>query len=139
MPIENPDATLKKLKSFSERSKVLRLHAQAHARAILRGLNVPETDWPLFQKDLDIRLYYTAHYQIWKALQLLEVNQHQEQAKECLAKGAESLEFLYRDSGSDPIVRDEELFKAILAYYISGHYARSYVLMKETAGVDSSC
>ena len=50
-----------------------------------------------------------------------------------MTKGAESLEFLYRDPDSDPNVRDEELFKATLAYYISGHYARSYVLMKETA------
>jgi len=133
MSIGNPDATLEKLQRFSERSEVLRLHAQAHARAILRGLNAPEADWPSFQKDLDIRLYYAAHCQIWKALQLLEVNQRQEQAKENLAKGAEALEFLYRDSGSDPIVRDEELFKATLVYYISGHYARSYVLMKETA------
>jgi len=133
MSIRNPDATLKKLQRFSERSEVLSLHAQAHARAILKGLNATEADWPSFKKDLDIRLYYASHYQIWKALQLLEVNQHKKQAKESLAKGAEALEFLYRDSGSDPIVRDEELFKATLAYYISGHYARSYVLMKEMA------
>jgi len=132
MPIGNPDGTLKKLQRFSQQSGILRLHAQARARAILRGLNAPEADWPEFRKDLDIRLYYAAHYQIWKALQLLGAKQHEEQAKECLAKGAESLEFLYRDSGSDPIVRDEELFKATLAYYISGYYARSYVLMKET-------
>jgi len=132
MPIGNPDATLEKLQRFSERSEVLRLHAQAHAKAILRGLDAPEVDWPRFQKDLDIRLYYASHYQIWKALQLLEVNQYQRQAKESLAKGAEALEFLYRDSNSNLIVRDEELFKATLAYYISGHYARSYVLMKET-------
>ncbi len=133
MSIGNLDAILEKLQRFSEQSEVLSLHAQAHARAILRGLDAPEADWPSFHQDLDIRLYYAAHYQIWKALQLLEVNKHQVQAKECLAKGAEALEFLYRDSRSDPIVRGEELFKATLAYYISGHYARSYVLMKETS------
>jgi len=131
MSIANPDATLEKLQSFSKRSEVLKLHAQAHARAILKELNAPEAEWPSFQKDLDIRLYYAAHCQIWKALQLLEVNHHKKQAKESLATGAEALEFLYLDSGSDPIVRDEELLKATLAYYISGHYARSYVLMKE--------
>jgi len=133
MSIGNPNATLKRLQKFSERSDILRLHAQAHARAILRGLNAPKRDWPSFQEDLDVRLYYAAHNQIWKALQLLEIKQHPEQAKEYLVKGAEALEFLYQDPNSDPIVRDEELLKAILAYYISGHYARSYVLMKETA------
>jgi len=135
MSIGKPDATLERLQRFSERSEVLRLHAQAHARAILRGLNTPEADLPSFQKDLDIRLYYAAHYQIWKALQLLEVRQNQGQAKEYLVKGAEALEFLYRDPDSNPSVRDEELFKATLAYYISGHYARSYVLMKEMSHI----
>jgi replicative superfamily II helicase len=131
MSVGNPDVTSETLQRFSERSEVLRLHAQAHARAILMGLRAPKSDWPSFQEGLDAQLYYAAHYQIWKALQLLEARQHEETAKEGLAKGAEALEFLYHDLGSDPIVRDEELYKAALAYYISGHSARSYVLMKE--------
>lgn len=133
MFIESSDSTLEKLQNFSKRREVLNLHSQAHARAILRGLKALEEEWPSFHDNLDIRMYYAAHYQIWKALQLLDVKQYKEQAKKYLEKGAEALEFLYRDPGSDPAVRGEELFKATLAYYISGHYARSYVLMKETS------
>ena len=131
MSIENSDPKLEKLEKFSKRSDILKLHAQAHAREILKELNAPEKEWPIFQKDLDIRLTYAAHYQIWKGLQLLEANKHRKQAKEILVKGAEALEFLHKDVKPNAILRDDELLKASLTYYISGHYARSYVLMKE--------
>ena len=131
MATENTESKLEILKNFSKRSDILKLHAQAHAREILRELNAPKKEWPLFQKDLDIRLTYAAHYQIWKGFQLLEANKHWKQVKEILVKGAEALEFLYKDVKSDAILRDNEILKASLTYYISGHYARSYVLMKE--------
>lgn len=73
MPIENIDSKLEKLEKFSKRSGILKLHTQAHAREILKELNALENEWPIFQKDLDIRLTYAAHYQIWKGLQLLGV------------------------------------------------------------------
>ena len=131
MSIENTDYKLEKLEKFSKRSDILKLHAQAHARGILKELNAPENEWPIFQKDLDIRLTYAAHYQIWKGLQLLEVNKHRKQAKEIIVKGAEALEFLHKNVKSNTILRNDGLLKASLAYYISGHYACSYVLMKE--------
>ena len=131
MATENTESKLEILKKFSKRSDILKLHAQAHAREILRELNAPKIEWPLFQKDLDIRLTYAAHYQIWKGLQLLEANKNCKEIKEILIKGAEALEFLYKDAKSNAILRDNEMLKASLTYYISGHYARSYVLMKE--------
>jgi len=131
MATENTESKIEILKKFSKRSDILKLHAQAHAREILRELNAPKKEWPLFQKDLDIRLTYAAHHQIWKGLQLLEANKHWKQVKEILVKGAEALEFLHKDVKSNAILRDDEILKASLTYYISGHYARSYVLMKE--------
>ena len=131
MNTKNTDTALKKLQKLSKQSIVLRFQAQAHARAILRSLKAPEEDWPSFNKNLDIQLYYAANYQIWKALNLFEVSENKEEAKDYLLKGAETLEFLYKDSSLNSPIRNEELFKATLAYYISGHHARSYVMMKE--------
>lgn len=132
MAILEPRDVLKKMQNFSRLPRIVNLHSQAHARSILQSLNAPEAEWPPFQKDLEFRLIYVSHYKIWRALELLEVGESQEQAKIFLMEGAEALEFLYKNVISDSASRLDELFKAIFAYYIAGHYARSYVLMKET-------
>ena len=41
---------------------------QIHEKFILRELEYSEENWPDFSEDLDTRVYYLAHYQIWKAI-----------------------------------------------------------------------
>ena len=132
MPISNPPHTRDRLVAFSRDSAVVNIHAQAQARAILKRTDAPTTDWPNFDPNLDERLHHIAHRLIWGALELLQVDQFQEDAKTCLVQGAEALEFLYGDSSMPVTLRTEELLKASFAYYIGGHGARAFVLLNDT-------
>src|SRR5205807_142663 len=127
----NANRLVSRLESYANDASVRNLHAQAHARAILQELRSPRTAWPQFRRDLDHRLYYGAHFQIWTALELLDQGQAKEQAQEALLNGAEALEFLCEDPTLNSDVRSEQLLKAGFAYYIAGHYARSYVVIKD--------
>ena len=132
MPISDPERARDRLVAFSQDSAVVNIHAQAQARAILKRTEAPATDWPNFDPNLDERLHHIAHRLIWGALELLEVDQFQEDAKTCLVQGAEALEFLYGDSSMPATLRTEELLKASFAYYIGGHSARAFVLLHDT-------
>lgn len=120
-----------RLREYASDGAVRNLQAQAHARAILQELGSPRATWPRFREDLDQKLYYGAHFQIWSALELLEQGQAREEAQQALLTGAESLEFLCEDPGLDDEFRSEQSLKAGFAYYIAGHYARSYVLINK--------
>src|SRR6266567_2139544 len=124
-----------RLNDYAGDAESSNLHAQAHARAILQELESPKKAWPHFRGDLDERLYYGAHFQIWSALQLLDQGKSKVEAQEALLRGAEALEFLCKDPALDGGVRSEQLLKAGFAYYIAGHYARSYVLVNELPGL----
>ncbi|MCZ3365674.1 MULTISPECIES: DEAD/DEAH box helicase [Methanobacterium] len=134
MSNQNPEILFETLEKFSEDYLDMRLEAQAHARSIISNLNPNKAQWPHFKKDLDIRLYYMANFQILSALNLLEFEKYQKPAKDYLKKGAEALEYLYKYPGCDSSISDEVIFNSILAYYISGNYASAYVLSKEIDG-----
>ncbi|MBI1926422.1 DEAD/DEAH box helicase [Candidatus Poribacteria bacterium] len=105
--------------------------AQAHSRSILRELGAPENGWPLYSRDVDETLHYTAHYLLEQGLQLRESNVYKDKADDYIREGAEILEFLYATAPIDYPDRSEGLFNAALGYYIAGYYARAYVLMKD--------
>jgi len=119
------------LKDFSDDATNIRLTAQAHARNILNSRNVPDADLPDFDENLDEKLLIVSQNMIWKSLQLVEDPKYQNEAKKYMSKGAEILEFLYKDNIREGNQGIEEIFKAAMAYYISGYYARSFVLMKQ--------
>lgn len=131
MKNDNPESILKSLEQFSDECKSLKLESQAHARSMLSILTSSEKDWPRFRKDLDRRLYYMSHYLIFESLNLLELETNENEAKLYLKNGAEVLEYLYKYRGLDENIKLEVLLKSIFAYYISGNFARAYVLTKE--------
>jgi superfamily II DNA/RNA helicase len=131
MALPNKDRLLARLEAYANDAAARNYHAQAHARSILQGLKSSESAWPQFSRDLNKRLYYGAHFQIWTALELLNQEQGKEQAQQALLDGAEALEFICEDPGLESAVRSEQLLKAGFAYYVAGHYARSYVLINE--------
>ena len=53
-----------------------------------------------------------------------------------LLNGAEALEFLCADPRHDSNVRLEQVVSATIAYYLAGHYARSFVLLREAVPED---
>src|SRR5690606_32917446 len=57
--------------------------------------------------------------------------EHKKTAKFYLKTAAEALEYMAKSHDIDKSLQDEIIFNSILAYYISGNYASSYVLTKE--------
>src|SRR6266704_4801340 len=105
MTAPSPERLVARLKEYASDGGVRNLQAQAHARAILQELGSPRATWPRFREDLDERLYYGAHFQIWSALELLDQGKSKVEAQQALLRGAEALEFLCRDPALDGGVR----------------------------------
>jgi superfamily II DNA/RNA helicase len=122
---------LRRAQSFLINPQVRYFHAEAHARAILRNVARPSDDWPKFRSDLDDRLHHAAHYLLWAALHLLEAGRSQAEVSPLLLFASESLEFLCADPSENTPVQLEQAVTATFGYYLAGHYARSYVLLKE--------
>ena len=104
--------------------------AQAHSRYILQRLQAAPETWPLYRLS-DEDLHYTAHYLFWQGLQLKSVPEHCERGDQYIKLGCEILEFLYASLPFGNPDRTEQLFNAAFGYYISGYYARAYVLMRD--------
>src|SRR5688572_10288527 len=132
MPARNPVEARAALDRFSASPAIANLYAQAHARAIMRRLGTPPDEWPAYRPDLDARLRDAAYYEIWTALDLLDSGEGLEESARHLVSGAEALEFLR--AGIDSQTYADETLTATLAYYISGHHARSFVLLREAIG-----
>jgi hypothetical protein len=131
MPITNPEQRLEGALAFLRQSAVRNFQAQAHARSILRHLSVPPEDLPAFSADIDQRVHYAAYYLLWTSLELLEAGMATDSVMPLLEAAAERLEFLAGDPRYDSDVQLEQLVSASFAYYLSGHFARSYVLLRE--------
>ncbi len=130
MTISAPEETLRRAQIFLQTPLVRNLHAQAHARAVLRNIASGSDDWPNFRVDLDDRLHHAAHSLLWSALQLMEAGQPQADVNPLLLAGSEALEFLCADPRYPSPVRLEQAVAATFGYYLSGYYARSYVLLR---------
>jgi len=105
--------------------------AQAHSRYVLQRLGANKQNWPRYDEELDDKLHYTAHYLLWHGLQLKATDGQEPTGDELIKQGAEILEYLYARSDIRGPDETRQLFNAALGYYIAGHYARAYVLMKD--------
>lgn len=104
--------------------------AQAHSRSILQRLQATPETWPKYTLSTE-DLHYTAHYLFWQGLQLKSVPEYHERGDWYIKLGCEILEFLYASLQPGHPDRTDQLFNAALGYYISGYYARAYVLMRD--------
>lgn len=104
--------------------------SQAHSRSILRKLRTPPDTWPRYTLS-DENLHYTAHYLFWQGLQLRDLPEYRGQGNRYIMLGSEILEFLYSSLQRGSADRTDQLFNAALGYYISGYFARAYVLMRD--------
>lgn len=105
--------------------------AQSHSRDILRHLHVSEEEWPSYTPSLDDDLVYAAQTLLYLGLQVKLASPAAADGDSYLTRGAEILEYVYaRSDNSDP-ERVCQLFSAALAYYMAGHFARAYVLVRD--------
>lgn len=132
MPLRDLEQLSRRMETLLRDGTRRNLHAQAHARAILKQLGTPEREWPTFSPVLDERLAYFANITMVMALDLVDEPTHHDLAIELLTQGAEAIEFLCAAERFKASIPDE-LLKAATAYHIAGHHARSYVLMQALA------
>jgi superfamily II DNA/RNA helicase len=105
--------------------------AQSHSRDVLRHLRVPEGEWPAYTATLDEDLVYGAQTLLYLGLRLKHEVAEPSEADTYLTRGAEILEYVHaRADDSDP-ERVCQLFTAALAYYMAGHFARAFVLVRD--------
>jgi len=116
MGLPDTKRLIERLETYEHDSIAQNYHAQAHARSILQQLKSPESGWPHFRKDLDEKLYYGAHFQMWAALELLDKGEGKAAAQQALLNGAEALEFLCDNPNLEPALRSEQLSPHILEY-----------------------
>ncbi|MGH8645382.1 MAG: DEAD/DEAH box helicase [Gammaproteobacteria bacterium] len=128
MPLRDMEQLSQRMETLIRDRTRRNLHAQAHARAILKQLGTPEREWPAFSSTLDERLTYFANVALVMAMDLVDAPAHQNLAMELLTQGAEAIEFLCA-AGQFKACIPDELLKAATAYHIAGHHAPSYVLM----------
>jgi len=106
--------------------------AQCHSRDVMRSMRTPEADWPQYTANLDEDLVYTAQYLLYIGMNLISSADYLVRGQECLTLGAEIIEHVYAGAvGSDDPERVTQLFTAALAYYMAGHFARAYVLVRD--------
>jgi superfamily II DNA/RNA helicase len=106
--------------------------AQCHSRDVLRSMRTPEADWPQYTANLDEDLVYTAQYLLYVGMNLKPLADTLHQGNDCLTLGAEILDHVYSGAvGSEDPERVTQLFSAALAYYMAGHFARAFVLVRD--------
>ena len=130
MEPEHAEQVLAETLSLISENRFRNLVAQAHSRAVLQHLETDQDQWPRYSPALDENLLYTAHFLFWQGLQLKTLSDFRIQGDDLIKQGAEIIEFLYSESISKQTEKTEQLFNASLGYYIAGHYARAYVLMR---------
>lgn len=121
---------IERLQSFESNGRFQNFIAQVHSRSILQGLGVSPDAWPRYTLSEE-DLHHTAHYLFWQGLELKSLAQYREQGNAYILRGCEILEFLYQAQPVGYPERTTQLFNAALGYYISGHYARAYVLVRQ--------
>lgn len=105
--------------------------AQSHSRDVLRYLGTLPEDWPSYTSSLDEELVFTAQYLLYLGIKLKASPDTESRGDSNLTLGAEILEHVYARADDDDPERACQLFTAALAYYMSGHFARAYVVVRD--------
>lgn len=128
---------LKSLQDLANNRKFQNFVSQAYSRSVLRQLRANPRDWPSYANTLDSDLHYTAFFLSWQGLILKESEAYKVEADNYIKEGAQILEFLYATALKENVERIEQIFNSALGYYISGYYARAFVLMKDLESENS--
>jgi superfamily II DNA/RNA helicase len=107
------------------------LYARTNALSVFQSRQVPRDEWPAFSSNLPEQAYEKAHDYLLLGLKYLYTESADEDTDTFLERAGELLEKLYFAVPLDTPDRPRELCNAALAYYLSGHYARAYVIMKD--------
>lgn len=136
MPISFEEATKIRdlVNELQENPRFKNLFAQSQSRHILQDLEVPSDNWPNYTLQ-DQQVDEFAHYLFWQGLQIKEFEPSSSDGNAFIKLGCELLEFLYSEQENSP-EKVHQLFNAALGYYISGYYARSFVLMRQIEEAD---
>lgn len=106
------------------------LYARVNALSVFQSKQVPRHERPRFSPDLPNQAYEKAHDYLLLGLKHLYTEGRDWRTDAILEMAGQLLEKLYLEVPSNPPDRTRELYNAALAYYLSGHYARAYVIMK---------
>ncbi len=131
MDQQQADQIIAEAESLIATRQFRNLVAQSHSRSVLRRFGTDTTQWPNYTSTLDQNLLYAAHMLFWQGLKLRDTTDFHSRGNELIKQGSEILEFLYSEMDLNAPDCLENLFNAALGYYISGYYARSYVMMRE--------
>jgi hypothetical protein len=105
------------------------LYGKVQAYAHHRQQNTPVGERPNISLNMLKRARDKAHEYILSALRHLAKYDPDEFSDGDLKSAAQILEEYYLTAPLDTPSRTEELYTAALAYYLSGHYPRAFVLM----------
>lgn len=105
------------------------LLARINALSVFESRGVPISERPQFSANLPHQAYQKANDYLLLALKYLDVEDADGRTDQVLEMAGELLEKLY-SAIPDSSEKAEGLYNAALAYYLSGHYARAYVIMK---------
>lgn len=105
--------------------------AQSHSRDVLRQMHIPEAEWPAYTPAIDEDLVYAAQTLLYVGLRLKRADAGSADADIYLTRGAEILEYVYARADDGDPERVCQLFSAALAYYMAGHFARAFVLVRD--------
>lgn len=131
MDQQQADQIIAEAESLIATRQFRNLVAQSHSRSVLRRFGTDTAQWPNYTSTLDQNLLYAAHMLFWQGLKLRDTTDFHSRGNELIKQGSEILEFLYSEMDLNAPDCLENLFNAALGYYISGYYARSYVMMRE--------
>ncbi len=106
------------------------LYAVLNARSIFESRRVPVEDQPSFGAHIPSIAYRAAYEYLIAGIRYLENEGSISESDTVLYLAAQMLEKLFVPEPGELPNRTEELFTAALAYYLSGHYASAYVIMK---------
>ena len=115
------------------------LYAKVHAFDIHESRGTPDELRPRISRLSLTRAHDLAYERIVLALKYFEEGYANEETDKELQHAAQLLEKLYLNRSVDDPHRTKELHTAALSYYLAGHYARAFVLMRGvTESTDSS-
>ena len=108
----------------------INLLAKLNAYSVFESRGVTQSERPRFADDLPDQAYLEAHQYLGIGLRFLHQGSPTEDSDYILERAGELLEKLCESRWGDTDFQRREMHNAALAYYLSGHYPRAYVLMK---------